>query len=190
MAGDGAKGSKALYGASKDAFFKRLLRAEPGIGAASFERIMRRLQSEVVQVRVRPAEARVAPPGESATAGLAENAGPRTDDGSGDRTGDRTGDREPATLSEPISAGEVVAALDPLRAFDPFSPNVVVIVRTSGRERALAALGCIDRVENLRTLAREQQLSIDGALDSASEIRAAIVAAAERRIANRRAAAG
>ena len=41
----------------------------------------------------------------------------------------------------------------------------------------------------LRQLAREQQLGISADLAEASDIRLAIVAAAERRIANRRAAA-
>ena len=55
---------------------------------------------------------------------------------------------------------------------------------------ALAALGAIDSVDNLRLLAREQKLSLAPGLSSATEIRAAIVLAAERRIANRKAAAG
>jgi hypothetical protein len=74
--------------------------------------------------------------------------------------------------------------------FDPFSPNVIVVVRTAGRDAALAALGSIDSVDHLRLLARQQKLSLDASLWSAAEIRLAIVMAAERRIANRKAAAG
>jgi hypothetical protein len=73
--------------------------------------------------------------------------------------------------------------------FDPYSPNVVVVIRTRGRDAVLDALGTIDDVDNLRLLAREQQLGIAPELSRPEEIRAAIVAAAERRIANRRAAA-
>jgi hypothetical protein len=74
--------------------------------------------------------------------------------------------------------------------FDPYSPNVVVVVRKSGGEAALAALAAIDSTENLRLLAREQRLNVDADVSSAAEMRTAIVMAAERRIANRVAAAG
>ena len=77
----------------------------------------------------------------------------------------------------------------PRRPFDPFSPNVIVVVRKSGRDAALAALGGIDSVDDLRLLAREQRLTVPADLSSAEELRAAIVGAAERRIANRMAAA-
>lgn len=73
--------------------------------------------------------------------------------------------------------------------FDPFTPNVIVVVRTAGRDGARAALAAIGSAERLRVLAREQQLGIDPELVAADEIRSAIIAAAERRIANRRAAA-
>lgn len=86
---------------------------------------------------------------------------------------------------EPIEAETEPAS----SAFDPFTPNVIVVLRTGGREKVLAALSRIDAAENLKTLAREQQLGIDPELAIPDEIRAAIVTAAERRIANRRAAA-
>lgn len=73
--------------------------------------------------------------------------------------------------------------------FDPFTPNVIVVVRTAGRDGARAALAAIRSAERLRVLAREQQLGIDPELVAADEIRSAIITAAERRIANRRAAA-
>jgi hypothetical protein len=64
-----------------------------------------------------------------------------------------------------------------------------VIVRKQGRNVALAALEAIESIENLRLLAREQRLSIGEEHGTAADIRAAIVTAAERRIANRMAAA-
>ena len=96
--------------------------------------------------------------------------------------------------SAPAIAGKAPEAQEPeidvpLSGFDPFTPNVIVVLRMAGREKVLAALGQIAAVENLRLLAREQQLSIDPELISPTAIRAAIVSAAERRIANRRAAA-
>ena len=107
----------------------------------------------------------------------------------------RTGvPRQEAELRGNVSAtADAVTSPTPTAAcacFDPFSPNLIVIVRTAGRDAALAALGTIDSVDNLRLLAREQKLSLDPSLSSAAEIRAAIVMAAERRIANSKAAAG
>jgi hypothetical protein len=55
---------------------------------------------------------------------------------------------------------------------------------------ANGALAAIDSTENLRLLAREQRLNVDANVSSAAEMRTAIVIAAERRIANRVAAAG
>jgi hypothetical protein len=88
---------------------------------------------------------------------------------------------------EETSAGAQPAVAS--ASFDPFSPNVVVILRTSGRAAALAALAAIDREEHLRLLAREQRLNVGPDLASLAELRAAIVGAAERRVANRVAAA-
>lgn len=166
-----ARTSKPLYGTSKDAYFRRVLRAEPGVGAAASERILRRLQAEVVQVRLRGSEAATQP---------LEEAGATA---------------EPSAEAAIPTAAEVIAATgggaaEPMPEFDPFTPNVIVLIRTEGRERALAALAGIDRIEHLLLLAREQKLSIDGALEAAADIRSAIIAAAERRVANRRAAAG
>jgi hypothetical protein len=47
----------------------------------------------------------------------------------------------------------------------------------------------IESLDDLRLLAREQRLAVGAGLSSAAELRAAIVTAAERRIANRMAAA-
>jgi hypothetical protein len=87
----------------------------------------------------------------------------------------------------PARDGEEAAQAAP--GFDPFTPNVVVIVRTRGREAAVAALSAIASADELRLLAREQRLSVDDAPAAVADLRLAIVTAAERRIANRRAAA-
>ena len=53
--------------------------------------------------------------------------------------------------------------------FDPYSPNVVLVLRKSGREAAL--LDVIENVENLRLLAREQRLNVGGDVASPAEMR-------------------
>ena len=66
---------------------------------------------------------------------------------------------------------------------------MIVVLRKSGRDAAIAALGAIENLDDLRLLAREQRLAIAAGLESAAELRAGIVTAAERRVASRMAAA-
>jgi hypothetical protein len=145
------KKTKALSGASQDAYFRRVLKAHPNLTAEERNRLVQRLRQEIAQLRLRT-HARI--------------------------------DAEAPVL--PTAASPPPPATAP---FDPFSPNVIVVVRKSGRDAALAALGPIDSVDDLRLLAREQRLAVPADPSSAGELRAAIVAAAERRIANRMAAA-
>jgi hypothetical protein len=145
------KKTKALSGASQDAYFRRVLKAHPNLTAEERDRLVQRLRQEIAQLRLRT-HARI--------------------------------DAEAPPLPTVAPPPPPVAA-----PFDPFSPNVIVVVRKSGRDAALAALGPIDSVDHLRLLAREQRLAVPADPSSAGELRAAIVAAAERRIANRVAAA-
>lgn len=154
--------TKALSGASQDAYFRRVLKTYPGISEDARERIVRQLRGEIAQLRVRPGAR------EAATAAEAEGA--------------HAPEKVPQTGPPPA---QPVAA-----PFDPFAVNVVVVLRTAGKQAALDALNAVGDADNLKLLAREQQLSVDADLASPAELSAAIVAAAERRVANRRAAAG
>lgn len=160
------KKTRALSGASQEAFFRRVLRAHPGLSPEERDALLRKLRSEVAQVRVR-----VEPRAEGEAAAIIGK-----------------------TAAPPEPPAKVIQSVPPPPAptpapFDPYSPNVVVVVRKGGREAALAALDSIDSVDNLRHLAREQRLSIGDEPVTAADVRAAIVTAAERRIANRMAAA-
>jgi hypothetical protein len=142
------KKTKALSGASQDAYFRRVLKTQLELNVEDRDRLVSKLREDIAQLRLR-----------------------------------KHGSADP----KPPPSMPTSAVLPP--PFDPFSPNVVVVVRTSGRDAALAALGRIDNAEHLRLLAREQRLTISSDSSSVEDLRAAIVAAAERRIANRFAAA-
>jgi hypothetical protein len=164
------KETRALSGASQHAYFRRVLKDHPSLSAEERARLLARLREEVAQVRLRvlaerqatatrPVEVQPAPPAPV----------------------------QPVDAPEPAPA-PVEFAAPPAPPFDPFTPNIVVVLRRSGRAAVLAELEAIASVDNLRLLAREQRLSVDAELTSADDLRAAIVAAAERRVANRVAA--
>jgi hypothetical protein len=185
------KKTKALSGASQDAYFRRVLKAHPALSAEERDKLVGRLRAEIAQLRVRVApygEGNIAPrPAQEAKGAMvlaASNLGSTTP------VAQVLATRAPAASppAEPPPATTVPPA-SPVAAFDPFTPNVIVVVRKSGRAAALAALNAIASLDDLRLLAREQRLSIASGLQEPTEVRAAIVAAAERRIANRMAAA-
>ena len=168
------KKTKALSGASQDAYFRRVLKANPNLSVDERDQLVRKLRQEVAQLRVRlePRQESTPPPAIAAPAEPATAITPQPPAA--------IAAEPPAPIPEPAPAAE---------PFDPFSPNIVVVVRKSGRAAALAALDAIDSLDNLRLLAREQRLSVSTDLASAADMRAAIVTAAVRRIANRMAAA-
>jgi hypothetical protein len=107
---------------------------------------------------------------------------PRELPGKPDHAGnaDRAGQPDPQSKPEPAAASA---------AFDPFAFSVVVVLTKTGKDGLMKRLAAIDRAENLKKLAEAQHLAVDPALSALPELRAAIVKAAETRIANRRAAA-
>ena len=158
------RNTKGLSGAAQDAYFRRVLKAQGSLSEEARERLVRSLRRDIAQLRLRREP-------------LAEAAPPS---------------RPPASeRCRPQATPNAPAAVPSANAsFDPFSPNIVVLLRTQGRAAVLAALAGIDSEDELRLLAREQRLSLAPDLTSPQELRAAIVNAAERRIANRVAAAG
>jgi hypothetical protein len=200
------KKTKALSGASQDAYFRRVLKANPNLSADERDQLVRRLRAEVAQLRVRM-EPRLQRDAQALQMHADVPAQPEAElqvaaDAEARPEAALRAAVEPIALPDslPSAAMENDAALaqtipqpvaEPAaQPFDPFSPNIVVVVRKSGRDAALAALSAIDNTDDLRLLAREQRLSVQVELCSADELRAAIVTAAERRIANRMAAAG
>lgn len=74
-------------------------------------------------------------------------------------------------------------------AFDPFAFSVVVTLSRRGRDALLRKLEDIQSALDLRQLADAQHLGVDQAITESESLRDAIVQGAERRIAERRAAA-
>ena len=165
--------TKALSGASQDAYFRPVLKTFSDIPEPSRERIVHQLRREIAQLRVRPGarDAAVA----AVQEGAAPPASPETP-----KIESNTGHHPEPGAVEPAAAPR----------FDPFAVNVMVVLRTKGKAAAIAALNAIGTADDLKLLAREQQLGIGEELTTTADLSAAIVTAAERRLANRRAAAG
>jgi len=166
--------STILSGAAQHAYFRRVLKAYPSLSGVERDRALDRLRREIAHLRLRREGDH-----QPAVVPAAAPATPR-------RPNSEKQARSKQAAALPIT--EPTTAVATAR-FDPFSPNIVVVVRLAGRAAALAALASIESEEQLRLLAHEQRLSVKGQLSSLAELRAAIVAAAERRIANRLAAA-
>ena len=165
------KRTKALSGAAQDAYFRRVLKQHAALSGEEREQLVARLRQDVAHIRLRigadgGASASALPEQLQTVAGVPP---------------------QPQPLADPTPT--VAPAVREAAPFDPYSPNVIVVLRKGGREAALRALGAIEKIDDLRLLAREQRLTVNGDASSAGELRTAIVAAAERRIANRLAAA-
>jgi hypothetical protein len=99
----------------------------------------------------------------------------------------------PAPVAPPAEA-KVAPAAKPATAasietFDPYGFSAVALLTRKGKAALAAELDKIDSAEHLRQIATAQHLAIDPGLADVAGIRAALVAATERRIAERKAAA-
>ncbi len=159
------RATKPLSGAAKDRYFRRLLAREADLPEDVEQRVRERLRDETSQVRIRT---------EVVAARLAV---PRT----------RSAASSDAPASETLLVRQAGETPCEARAFDPFTPNVILVLRTQGLQPAFAALQSLT-LDQLRILAREQQLGIDETVSNKDAVCNAVLEAAERRIANRRAA--
>lgn len=160
-----SKSTRAISGAAKNTFLDGIVRSALGDDHAARERLLEELTAAVSSLRIRVEAER----GRKATT--------------------RTVTLSPPPAAPPgAAAGYGTTAPDLDADFDPYTPNVIVVLRTRGRDATLAALAAVTSERHLRLLAHEQQLGVPEGRVSLTDLRQAIVAAAERRIANRLAA--
>lgn len=101
------------------------------------------------------------------------------------------GNTQEAPAATPPVASKAPGPAEPSadEAFDPFAFSVVVLLKRQGRAALMKRLDAIGDPAQLHKIAEAQHLGIDKSLKSARKLREAIIAGAEQRLADRRAAA-
>jgi hypothetical protein len=155
-----SKSTRSISGAAKNTFLDGIVRSALGEDHAAREKLLEELTAAVTSLRIRVEAERGRKTTRTVTLPL------------------------PAQANRPAQG----ASSEPDDDFDPYTPNVIVVVRTRGRDAALAALAAVTNERQLRLLAHEQQLGVPEGQMPLADLRQAIVASAERRIANRIAA--
>lgn len=175
-----ARTTKQLSGGGKDKFLRGIVAAEPAIDGDAAKRIADTLSDAITEVRVRREvwEATSKPlPGEKGLRAAKAKAAAA---------------RAPSVAAEPEPTAKTQPALAPVptAAFDPFAFSAVALLTRKGKPALAAELAKISSAADLKALAAAQHLAIDMTVDDPSALRDAIATATERRIAERRAAAG
>ena len=181
------KTTRKLTGHAKDRFFARFFAEEPGLSAETAQSLARRSSATFTSVRIK----RIA-------WGLLQ--GRR--DGRGKATSDVAPPSSVATASVVQPVAEVVAVPaipagaipgEPV-AFDPYVFGLVPVFQREGRDGLMAKLATVDHADNLRLMAKTQQVVLPAELRKgdadAATLRTAIADAVAKRVADRRAAAG
>ena len=95
----------------------------------------------------------------------------------------------PAKDAKAADARDSQGSAKPETSFDPYAFSAMVILAKQGREGLARRLAEIKSVDHLKKLADAQHLGFDRSLTKIDDIRKALLAAAEQRLADRRAAA-
>lgn len=165
------KKTRPLSGPALRKYVRDLVEADAEIAADPARRITETLVREVAEARIRlPIPQRRRSSGTPASDGK-----DRAITAPGPATETAVPDPAPTPPPEP--------------AFDPYAFSAVAVMTREGRTGLLARLTDITSARNLRQLADAQHLALPAGLEDPAELRTAILAATERRIADRRAAA-
>lgn len=174
--------TKKFSGPALDRYLERFFAAEPGLPNEIAATLARRASAAFSSVRVRPAFATLpvqakTGPGTSAKAAAAAPSAP------------------PAA-AKPAAAAPTATPPAPEQAgaFDAYAIGLVPTFQREGRDGLIARLGSVTTTDDLRKMARAQQIVLPEAMRQPSiaidVLRAAIADAVAKRIADRRAAAG
>jgi hypothetical protein len=100
-----------------------------------------------------------------------------------------TGPAAPGKSPPASPSGNTTVGTAPKPAFDPYAFSATVVLAKTGRDGLMKRLGEFKTAENLKAFAEAQHLGIDRKLNKIEDLRKAILAATEQRLADRKAAA-
>lgn len=163
------RATRKVSGPQMERFFRHYFAQEPGLESLVAEALTRRSVATFSSVQVR----KDVVPGTRPAGAVVRRPLART----------QAAEAAAPTVSQAESA-----------AFDPYAVGLVPTFQREGRDGLLAKLAPIGDIAHLRQMARSQQISLPAELRTgdadATVLRGAIVDAVEKRIADRRAAAG
>lgn len=161
-------------------FFRSLFLGEPGVDDALADRLAETCERHINRMLVWDANPRP-------QSTRAPEDGPASDD---DRSMTEAGAPWlPTDTKEFVEPSEISPAQSVEPTFDPYAFSVVVILARQGADALKKKLREIDDPSCLIQLADAQHIAIDRSLSGLVELRAAIIAGAKQRLADRRAAA-
>jgi hypothetical protein len=182
--------TKALSGPAKDKVLRALVAGTDAVPADVAARVGEVLARSLSEVRVRR-DAWDATRGLTADVATAAPIAETVAKKAGKKPSPAPSATTPAApAASPAAPTPAAPAVAPAaNAFDPYAFSAVSILTKKGKAALAAAFDTIGNVEDLHKVAVAQHLAIDPALTDVNVIRATLVAATERRIAERKAAA-
>ncbi|MEO1420716.1 MAG: hypothetical protein AAFU66_07170 [Pseudomonadota bacterium] len=200
--------TRKLSGPSKERFFKRFFKDEPGVSDDLADQLAKKSSTTFSSVRVRrSANTPVLPQRPVNQKSPPKKVPQRVENASTDVEGMQptaTLDNATATPSPQLdeAIAETASASTPLAEpqletepedFDPYAFGLVPTMQREGEAGLVTRLNAIKRPENLRAMAKAQQIVLPRELrtgnETADTLRDAIVIAVSKRIVDRRSAA-
>ena len=172
-----SKGVQLWPGDRMRAFYRRHLAAETSLDARAVERLVEALTKATNRMLIWEMPPEPAGAAQEASANL--------------KTG-KAAKSKPAVPAKDAKAADAKASQVPAKpepSFDPYAFSAMVILAKQGREGLAKRLAEIKSVDHLKKLADAQHRGFDRSLTKIDDIRKALLAAAEQRLADRRAAA-
>lgn len=180
------KGIQLWPGEAMRTFFRRHIARETALDAAQTDKLAEALTKATNRLLAweMPAEPEAARPAVAPTPAPAK---------AGDKKGDKgkSAKGDGATPVKPVKADAASEQPAPTndKPFDPYAFSAMVVLAKQGREGLAKRLTEIKSLDHLKRFADAQHLGIDHSLSKIDDVRKAILAAAEQRLADRRAAA-
>lgn len=170
-----ARTTKQLSGGGKNKFLSALIAAEPSIPKTAAASLTAALCDAISDIRVRR--------------DVWEPIAQKPDAPAGGAKGASAGPTPSATPPPEATAQKSAVDVAAPPAFDPFAFSALAVLTKQGAKVLAERLAAVATAEQLHAIAKAQHLSLDAGIVDPVALRAALVAATESRLAERRAAA-